>query len=459
MTCVRKDSRESETATHEVVAGSFPRRATLYTLGCRLNHAETMLIEGQLREAGFTIVPFGEPADVAIINTCTVTSEADAKSRKAVRQFLRKNPEGVTAVIGCSAQMHAKQLARLSGVDLIVGNEEKLNLLPYLLAGKRAEPLVLRDRLSRKDFSLPLIAAEVHSAHRANLKIQDGCDFMCSFCLIPFARGRARSRALPNLLEEARLRVDQGIREIVLTGVNIGTYEWEGKTLVHVVEALSRIPGLARLRISSIEPTTVPPILLEWMADPSHVLAPHLHLPLQSGSNRILQGMRRKYTREAYAAFATQAKQQIPNLCLGTDVLVGFPGETEEDFAETLDLLEKIRPAYAHVFKYSERPGTASVRLHPKVAIDIVQERSRRIRKFSADAYRAFQHQHIGKTVQVLFEEQKNGVWYGYTNNYVYVGVSSNERLKNELRAVQLEHIEGETVMGKLDGGRTLYRQ
>ncbi|MCH7910740.1 MAG: tRNA (N(6)-L-threonylcarbamoyladenosine(37)-C(2))-methylthiotransferase MtaB, partial [Candidatus Hydrogenedentes bacterium] len=425
-------------------------RASLYTLGCRLNQSETQLIGERLVDAGYTLVPFGEPAELGIVHTCTVTNEADAKSRKAVRGFIRKNPDAYLAVIGCYAQMDPKTLSAIEGVDLIVGNQEKLNVLDYVTQGKNAHPLIVRDRITRDDFSIELTPQASNIARRTNLKIQDGCDFMCSFCVIPFARGRARSRDLDNLLEEARGLVARGAKELVLTGVNIGTYASRGRTLVEVVDALNTIHGLRRIRISSIEPTTIPEALFDRMNDPAHALVPYLHIPLQSGSNRVLESMRRLYTREAYLAFIEGAAARVPGICIGTDIMVGAPGETDADFEATCDLLETGPLAYAHVFKYSAREGTAATRYPDQVPPEIRNRRGAILRRLSAGKTREFHARQLNTTVEVLFESRQNGYWQGYTGNFVRVSVCSDAILSNALREVTLVESFGEFVSGRL---------
>ncbi|GMW03254.1 MAG: tRNA (N(6)-L-threonylcarbamoyladenosine(37)-C(2))-methylthiotransferase MtaB [Candidatus Hydrogenedentota bacterium] len=447
-------------------SGDFTRnhakRASVHTLGCRLNQSESAILEERLTQDGYELVPFGEPADLGIINTCTVTGEADAKSRQLLRSFIRKNPNAYTAVIGCYAQMGHKALAEIEGVDLIVGNQEKLNILDYVTAGKNTAPLVVRDRIDRDDFAIE-VSGLGELTRRSNLKIQDGCDFMCSFCIIPFARGRARSRSLDNILEEARRLVERGARELIVTGVNVGTYEWNGYTLSDVVSRLNENEDLKRIRISSIEPTTVPEDLLEWMADPGHKLVPYLHLPLQSGSNSILSAMRRKYTREEYWSYIDHACACVPDLCVGSDILVGFPGEDDATFDETLNLLQNSPLAYAHVFKYSERAGTASVRMGAKVSPQVINRRSALIRRVSNEKKRSFFESFVGRTVEVLFECEENGFWTGYTGNYIRVAVRSTIRLTNLTKKVTLTGVQGDWAIGCLtmesgiDAGSVVY--
>jgi len=423
------------------------RRASVHTLGCRLNQSETALLEERLRAEGYELVPFGEAAELAIVNTCTVTREADAKSRQAVRQFIRKNPEAYTAVIGCYAQMGPDSVASIAGVDLVIGTEEKLNVLEYVRAGKNDAPLIVRDKMSREDFDIPFVNEASPLSRRANLKVQDGCDFMCSFCIIPFARGRARSRTMANLLEEAGSLVERGAKELVLTGVNVGTYALDGRDIVDIVDALNGVPGLARIRISSIEPTTVPQELLARMADPTHALVPYLHLPLQSGSNAVLAAMKRRYTREEYLEFVFAAHEAVPGIGIGTDILVGFPGETDQDFEDTCDVLWRSPLFYAHVFRYSERDGTPSTRMSNKVDPRVMQARSERLRQLSDEKTRMFQEHHVGRELEVLFESQEaDGRWYGYAPNFLRVSAPLPGDWTNQIATVRGQQATGEAL-------------
>ncbi len=426
-----------------------PRRAALHTLGCRLNQSETTLLEERLRAEGYQIVPFEDGADLGIINTCTVTHHADAKSRKAIRGFIRRNPGAYVAVIGCYSQMGHRALSEIEGVDLIVGNQEKLNVLDYVRAGKNERPLVVRDQFLRDDFVIE-VSGDAPFSRRANLKIQDGCDFMCSFCVIPFARGRARSREFGNLVDEARMLVSRGAKELVLTGVNIGTYAHGGRTLLDVIDALNESEELRRIRISSIEPTTIPVAVFDRMNDPSHALTPYLHIPIQSGSDRVLGLMRRKYTRGELLDFTTLAAARVPEICIGTDVLVGTPGEREEDFAETCSLLADGPFAYAHVFKYSEREGTAAVRMGEKVSEEEKGRRNAVVRALSGRKLTEFHGKYAGTAVEVLFESEENGLWSGYTGNYISVAVGYDDILENELREVVLGRSCGDFMTGEL---------
>jgi len=403
----------------------------------------------RLEAAGYTLAPFGEPVELGIINTCTVTREADAKSRKMIRAFVRKNPQAFLAVVGCYAQLSSHALAAIEGVDLILGNREKLDVLKYVTDGKNRPPVIVCGAVPREDFAIP-VACGALQTRRANLKIQDGCGFRCSYCVVPAARGAPRSRTMDNLLEEARQRVRCGVKEIVLTGVNVGLYRFQGHTLLDVIDRLNEIEGLRRIRLSSIELNTVPEGLFERMNDPQHALVPHLHVPLQSGSDKVLVRMNRKYSRAEFADFLRRADCAVRDLCLGTDVLVGMPGESEEDFEDTCRLVRESPITYAHVFRYSEREGTPAVELGPTVAPGIRKERSTRLRKISAEKRRQYYRRYLGTTQDVLFEEQEAGHWCGYTRNYIRVAVCSTERLENTIVAVTLEREEGGRVLGPM---------
>lgn len=425
------------------------KRASIYTLGCSLNQSESNLLVNALRNAGYEIVPFGQPADLGIVNTCTVTGRADAKSRHMVRSFIRKNPHAFTAVIGCYSQMGYKQLMEIEGLDLIVGNQEKLNVLAYVGEAKNPEPRLVRDRIERKDFTIGVNAGE-SPVTRPNLKIQEGCDFMCAFCIVSFARGRARSRSFDNLITEAERLAESGAREIVLTGVNVGMYNHEGRDITAVLDALDAIPGIDRLRVSSLEPSTIPEAMLERMADPGHGLLPYLHIPVQSGSDRVLTLMKRHYTRAEYVAFVERAAREVPDLCLGADVLVGMPGETEADFEATCDLLRHSPIAYAHVFTYSDRPGTASSRYSDKVNTETINRRGAVARGISKEKRQAFRESQVGSVQSVLLEYDNDGVWFGYTGNYLWTAVRFKEGYRNTIVPVRLEEAREDYVTGSI---------
>lgn len=424
-------------------------RASVHTLGCRLNQSESAIINDRLRGDGYELVPFGDTADLGVINTCTVTGQADQKCRQAIRGFIRRNPDAFTAVVGCYSQLGYRAIAEIPGVDLIIGNQSKLDILDYVKLGKNASPLVIRDRFLRKDFTIETGGDEAYS-RRANLKIQDGCDFMCSFCVIPFARGRARSRAIDNLLEEARRLVHRGARELVLTGVNIGTYDFAGHDIVSVADALNDIDGLNRVRISSIEPTTIPDALLDRMREPGHALMPYLHVPMQSGSDHVLSNMKRRYNIGELLDFIDDAAERVPGLCIGTDVLVGSPGEREEDFAATCAAFREHPFAYAHAFTYSPRKGTPAASRPEQVAAWIRRRRNAVIRRLSEEKRASYARGFFGQTMPVLFESSKNGLWPGYTPNYIRVAVISDTSLENQVRRVRLAESSADFVTAEL---------
>ncbi len=425
------------------------RRASVHTLGCRLNQSESQLIREKLAGAGYDMAPFGEWADLGIINTCTVTREAEAKCRQAIRQFIRRNPQAFTAVVGCYSQMGARAIAEIPGVDLIIGNQEKLSVLDYVEFGKNERPVIVRERIDRGDFSISFVGDQPFNK-RANLKIQDGCDFMCSFCVIPFARGRARSRDCHNLLAEAQSLGARGVREIVLTGVNIGTYSSHGQDIVSLVDRLDAIEGIERIRISSIEPTTIPTALFERMGSSHHALLPYLHIPLQSGCNKVLRQMRRKYTVEEFTEFIAQAAETVPDLCIGTDILVGFPGEGEEEFAETCRTFLNNPLAYCHVFPYSERDGTIAAKRAEQVPVAERRRRCAYLRRLGAQKRYDYYERHVGRTLEVLFEDRRDGLWPGYTGNYIRVVCSSAKDLTNRRARVKLDRAGAEFVEGTI---------
>jgi threonylcarbamoyladenosine tRNA methylthiotransferase MtaB len=423
------------------------KRFTLQTLGCRLNQSETAMMGQSLKDAGYTSSKDTEAIDLAVINTCTVTQVADAKARNFIRSIIRKNPKAFIAVVGCYSQMGYKAIAEIPGVDLIIGNQEKLNIINYIQEDKSKKPLIIRDRILKEDFTIKTLGQN-EGRTRANLKIQDGCDFMCSFCIIPFARGRARSREWSNILEEAQQLAKKGFKELVLTGVNVGTFASCEHGLVDLVDALNNIEGLSRVRISSIEPTTVPEELFERMADSNHSLVPYLHIPIQSGSDQTLKDMKRLYTIKEFDAFIKEADRAVPDLCIGTDVMVGFPSETSKEFEETYAYLKKAPLAYFHVFSFSEREGTLAVKIENKVSNIDKKERSARLRALSEHKRMQFYEKFLGQLMTVLLEEEMDGVWSGLTENYIKVLASDRSFKSNTLVRIKMESLVGDIVCG-----------
>jgi len=428
-------------------------RASLHTLGCRLNQAETALLADRLQQDGYRIVEYGRPTDLLVLNTCSVTDEAERMCRYEIRRTLRHSPQAFVAVTGCYAQTGVEALQQVPGIDLIVGNRHKLSLPAHLpspsaLRKQPAPSLLHTKTLGRDDFTIDGVGD--YKSKRANLKIQDGCNFMCSFCLIPFARGHERSRRMDDAIREAEVLVARGHRELVLTGVNIGRYEQDGGSLLDLIRQLERIDGLDRIRISSIEPTTISDELLEYMAT-SAKLCRHLHLPLQSGDDDILRAMNRRYRVRDYAAFVDKAIRLMPDLGLGADVLVGFPGEGDAQFANTLAAATDLPFSYLHVFAYSKRPGTAAARMAGTVPATTIKSRSKALAELSRAKRLAFYQRYIGRTAEVLFETKNDaGRWTGLTSNYMRVGVTTNDDLTNTLGRVAIEGIMDGLAVGKM---------
>lgn len=423
------------------------RRASLYTVGCRLNQAESALLADRLKTDGYQLVDVGEPTDLFVLNTCSVTDDAESTCRYVIRKTLRTSPEAFVAVTGCYAQTGPDAIGRLDGVDLVVGTEFKMRLpellpRPDQLRKRPAPELLHTKRIERDDFVIAGVGD--YDSTRANLKIQDGCDLMCAFCIIPFARGHERSRDFDDVLREARELARLGHRELILTGVNIGRYQHQGRTLVDLIRALETVEGADRIRISSIEPTTVSMDLLDHMAGSSK-LCHYLHIPMQSGDDAILRTMNRQYQVRDYVGLIERALRLMPDLGLGTDLMVGFPGEDDHHYANTRAVAADLPFAYFHVFPYSERPGTAAARFERVVSEGTVTRRSRDLAELSRAKRLAFAQKHLGKRVEVLFEnKQELGYWTGLTENYLRVGVTAAHNLKNRLVGV--------TVSGAMDG-------
>ncbi|MDT7043440.1 tRNA (N(6)-L-threonylcarbamoyladenosine(37)-C(2))-methylthiotransferase MtaB [Candidatus Nitronereus thalassa] len=429
------------------------KKVTFHTIGCRLNQSETAVLVDRFQRLGYEQVKFGEPTDLLVLNTCSVTEGAEVDCRRAVRRTLRQSPQAFVAVTGCYAQTGVQALQAIPGVDLVLGNQFKMNLPDYVrpeaLTGKSASPAVVHSgTIDRDDFEQEGVGE--YSTTRANLKIQDGCNFMCSFCLIPFARGRERSRQIDDAIREAEQLVARGHKEVVLTGVNVGQFASGSSGIIDLLQRLELIQGLARIRISSIEPTTIPEALLEYMASSSK-LCRFLHVPLQSGDNGILQAMNRRYTVKDYSDWVHHAAQKIPDVCIGTDLMVGFPGESEEQFANTRAVVVDLPLAYFHVFSYSARPGTAATRLENTVASKTIKSRSKNLSELSREKRAEFYHRFVDQRVSVLFESAEGpGWWSGLTDNFIRVRVPSTTVSANEIHAVHLTGTIGEAALGHI---------
>jgi len=424
------------------------RKVAYYTLGCKLNFSETSTIARDLEKEGFQRVEFSEPADLYVINTCSVTENADKKFRSVVRKAQQANPEGYVAVVGCYAQLQPGEIASFPGVDLVLGATEKFNLSAYLQDLEKEEVgRVHSCEIGQADFYVGSYA--IGDRTRAFLKVQDGCDYKCTYCTIPLARGISRSDTLENVLNNAAEISRQGIKEIVLTGVNIGDYgkgEFGNKkhqhTFLELIQALDEVPGIERLRISSIEPNLLRNETIDFVAQ-SRCFVPHFHIPLQSGSDDILKRMRRRYLRDLYTERVDRIRKAMPHACIGVDVIVGFPGETEELFMETYEYLLGLDISYLHVFTYSERPNTPAATMEGRVPLAERQRRSKMLRSLSAKKRRSFYQSQLGQTRTVLFEgENKKGYIHGFTENYVKVKAPWDPALVNTLHRVSLSDID-----------------
>ena len=424
------------------------KKVGFYTLGCKLNFSETSTIARSFKDEGFERVDFNDEADIYVINTCSVTENADKRFKTIVKQAQKSNPDAFIAAVGCYAQLKPQELADVNGVDLVLGATEKFKITDYL------------NDLSKNDLG------EVHSCEiedadfyvgsysigdrtRAFLKVQDGCDYKCTYCTIPLARGISRSDTLENVLKNAKEISEQNIKEIVLTGVNIGDYgkgEFGNKkhehTFLELVKALDQVNGIERLRISSIEPNLLKNETIDFVSK-SNTFVPHFHIPLQSGHNDILKLMRRRYMRELYVDRVAKIKQIMPHACIGVDVIVGFPGETDDHFLETYNFLNQLDISYLHVFTYSERENTVAATMEGVVPKNVRSKRSKMLRGLSVKKRRAFYESQIGTKRTVLFEsENKEGYIHGFTENYVKVKTPWNPELVNTLHEVELTKID-----------------
>ncbi len=433
----------------------MPAKVAFYTFGCRLNQAETALMQQGFQTAEYQVVDYRHSPDVLVVNTCTVTENGDADTRRLLNRVRRINPQVKIALVGCQAQVQKEKLFDLPNVRWVVGNARKMEISQILSRNEAHprenggdSPQLIAPTISRESFTIPFVGFDREHT-RANLKIQDGCDFFCSFCEIPYARGRARSREFGDILNEARQLAAAGYHELILTGINIGTYQYEGKALIDVLNALEGIKNLWRIRISSIEPTTIADEIIEKMAAPGK-LCRYLHVPLQSGSDAILQAMKRKYSVREFVDFLSAAHRAAPQACLGSDVIVGFPGESEAHFDETYELLLELPLAYFHVFSYSDRGHAKSSNYAGKVSREVITQRSQRLRELSARKRRIYFQQFVGTEEPVLFEQRKNDFWSGLTDTYIRVKVQSNLNLENRLLQVRLEGVEGQAMVGRV---------
>ena len=427
---------------------SAQKKVAFYTLGCKLNFSETSTIARNFQNEGFERVGFDEKADIYVINTCTVTDNADKRFKTVVKSALKQNEEAFLIAIGCYAQLKPEELAAVNGVDMVLGATEKFKVTDYINdLTKNEMGEVHACEIEEADFYVG--SYSIGDRTRAFLKIQDGCDYKCTFCTIPLARGISRSDTLENVLNNAKEISEKGIKEIVLTGVNIGDYgkgEFGNKKHEHtfheLVKALDKVNGIQRVRISSIEPNLLKNETIDFVAN-SKNFVPHFHLPLQSGSDKLLKLMKRRYNRAVYTNRVDAIKKRMPNACIGVDVIIGFPGETDALFLETYNYLNALDISYLHVFTYSERPNTEAVEMPLVVPKNVRTKRSKMLRGLSVKKRRAFYESQLGNETVVLFEsENKEGFIHGFTENYVKVKTTWNPELINTLHSIKLTEID-----------------
>jgi threonylcarbamoyladenosine tRNA methylthiotransferase MtaB len=417
------------------------KKAAFYTLGCKLNFSETSTIAGSFKEVGFERVDFEEKADVYVINTCSVTNQGDKESRNIIRRAVRNNPDAMVIVVGCYSQLKPEEVGHIEGVDMVLGTQEKFHIPAYLDDLKKKE--VTEIKTTR--------LADIKSYHKAFswgdrtrsfLKIQDGCDYYCSFCTIPYARGKSRNDNIQNTAAEAKKAVDKGFKEVILTGVNIGDFgKSTGENFLDLLVALENVEGLKRLRLGSIEPNLLKDEIIQLVAG-SKVIMPHFHIPLQSGSDEVLSLMKRKYSTDLFAKRVNRIREIVPHAFIGVDVIAGTNGETEELFQESYDFINGLEISQLHAFTYSERSGTQALKIPWKVEIEDRKRRTQMYINLSEKKLRAFYEKHLGTQQTVLFEEQiKKDKILGFTENYIKVETRHDEDLVNQMKKVKLKSI------------------
>jgi threonylcarbamoyladenosine tRNA methylthiotransferase MtaB len=420
------------------------KKVAFYTLGCKLNFSETSTISRLFEKNGYQKVEFQDEADIYIINTCSVTDHADKKCRKVVKEALKYSPGAFIAIIGCYAQLKPEEISRIPGVDAVLGASEKFRLIELLdTFEKKDNPVIISSEI--KEATEYYCSYSMNDRTRTFLKVQDGCDYSCSFCTIPLARGSSRSDSIENILRAAKEIALNEVKEIVLTGVNIGDFGIiNGKrerSFFDLLRELDKINGIERFRISSIEPNLLSDEIIKFVST-SEKFVPHFHIPLQSGSNKILKLMKRRYQRELYQERISTIKSVMPHCCIGVDIITGFPGETEQDFLDTYNFLNELDISYLHVFTYSERANTSALSLKESVPVKIRNERTKMLRILSEKKRRHFYEQHLGSVHKVLFEQDaEEDLLYGFTTNYIKVSVKYDPLLVRELKEVRLTGI------------------
>lgn len=425
------------------------KKVAFYTLGCKLNFSETSTLARLFEEGGYGKVDFEENPDVFIINTCSVTENADKKCKQLVKRAQKINSNALIAIVGCYAQLKPEEIGKIPGVDLVLGANEKFNLLDHIdkLESKQEKSIVKYDSIKKTVDFVPSFSYGDRT--RSFLKVQDGCDYFCTFCTIPLARGKSRNASISETVKEAEKIAQTEIKEIVLTGVNIGDFGQGGvENFNELVQELDKVEGIDRFRISSIEPNLLSNEIINFCLNLSKRFVPHFHIPLQSGSNAMLKAMRRKYETELYAERVAAIKKHNPDCCIGVDVIVGFPGETDEEFAKTVDFLKEIDISYLHVFTYSERANTTAIKMGDSVPMEIRRERSKILHLLSDRKKRHFYEQNKGRIRTALIEsEQDEGWMYGFTDNYVKVRIPFDLSLANKLVEVKLIKVNSDDSM------------
>lgn len=422
-------------------------KVAFYTLGCKLNFSETSAIARDFEEAGYARVSFDESADVYVINTCSVTDNADRKCRYTVKKARKQNPHATIIVVGCYAQLKPTEIADIPGVNMVLGANEKFNIIAHLESSvNQKEALVMNKPIKETREFHPAFSSGDRT--RTFLKVQDGCNYFCAFCTIPLARGVSRSASIAETIKEAHKVAVSGAREVVLTGVNIGDFgHGTGENFYGLIQELDKVEGIARFRISSIEPNLLSDEIIDFVAQ-SKKFVPHFHIPLQSGNDEMLAAMRRRYQRELYLNRVEHIRRVMPEACIGVDVIVGFPGETDAHFDDTYRFLQELDVNYLHVFTYSERPNTTAVRMVDVVPQEVRSQRSKMLRILSTKKKRHFYRSQVGRTAEVLLEAERSGDWmHGFTENYVKVAVPFDSELVNTLQKVELLGVNQESTM------------
>ena len=428
---------------------TIPKRIAFHTLGCKVNYSETSSISRDIIKSGFEQVNYKDLADIYVLNTCSVTENANKDARKFVRTVRRKNPNATIAVIGCYSQLKPDEIGEIDGIDIVLGAEEKFNLIDHLDGFElNREKKILKSNIKFvSDFKSSYSIGE---RTRSYLKVQDGCNYNCSFCTIPLARGKSRSDTISNTIKVAKEIASTEVKEIVLSGINIGDYGISSdESLSDLIKEMDSLSGIDRIRISSIEPNLLSNEIIE-LSSISKKLMPHFHIPLQSGSDNILKAMRRRYDTNLYADLIKKIKIKIPDVAIGVDVMVGFPGETEEDFLSTYNFIKKLEISYLHVFTYSERPNTDALNLDKIVSMEKRKERSKILHSLSDEKLLNFYDQFIGQKRPVLFESIKNGQLIGHSDNYIKIKSNGTPDLINTIQNVDLLDNDGRYVYGAI---------